>query len=126
MIPQERRNVRRSPRPRRNRPQPSTGASQAEALDLPFEGVADPWEVGAEETAEEVFPTEDHRKTQTRQEEYQGKHRPYPTPPTSLSEYHLRYLRATGQRQKTSSYNGAHIAERTEITPHSLYPSPKR
>ena len=125
MILQERRSAQHSPRPQRNRPQPSTGACQAEALDPPFEEAVDPRQE-AEETAGEVFPTEDHQKIRTRQEEYQEKHRPYPTPPTNSSEYRLRYSRATKRRRKTSSYNGAHIAERTEITPHSQYPSPKQ
>ena len=126
MILQERRNAQHSPRPQRNRLQPSTGACQAEALDPPFEGTVDPRQAEAEGTAEEVFPTEDHQKIRTRQEEYQEKHRPYPTPPTSSSEYRLRCSQATGRRRKTSFYNGAHIVERTEITPHLPYPSPKR
>ena len=125
MIPQER-NAQHSLRPQRNQPQLSTGAYQAEVPDPPFEGVVDPRGAGAEETAGEVFPTEDHRKTRTHQEEYQEKHRPYPTPPINLLGYHLKYSRATERRRKTSSYSGARIAELTETTPRSPYHSLKQ
>src|ERR1700761_787050 len=125
MNPQERRNARHSPRPQRNRLQLSTGAYQAEALDPPFEGVADPREAGAEGTAGEGSLTEDRRKIRTHQEEYQEKHRPYPTPPINLLGYHLKCSRAIERRRKTSSYSGARIAELTETTPRSPYPSRK-
>ena len=118
MTPQGQKSTQHSPPPQRNKPQPSTGAHQGEAADQPFGGAADLQEVGVEETAQEVFPTEGHRMTQTRQEEYQEKHRPYPTPPISSSAFPCKYSQGTELRQKTSCYNGKRTAELTETTQH--------
>ena len=125
MIPQEQKNARRSPQPQPNQHRPSTGAYLDEAADQPFEEAAVLPEEEEEEMVEEVFPTEGHRKTRTRQEEYQERHRPYPTPLTSSSVSHHKYSRGTERRQKTSYYNGGHTAEPTETTPRWQFPSRK-
>ena len=118
MTLQGRRNARRSPLPQRNKPRHSIGAYPDKATDPPFEEAADQpeEEETAEETVEEASLMGDHRRIRTRQEEYQERHRPYPTPLINSSVCHPKYLQVTKRKWKTSYCSGVRTAELTETT----------